>query len=83
MIDNLQYRLLSRYIQNAFIYDDKGNSQPVEDLHYSPQDAFYKAEGSLNLFYTCNIWVNGALKNSGLRACLWTPFEEGVFLSYP
>lgn len=83
MIDSLQYRLLSGYIQNAFIYDEKGNSQPVENLHYSGQDAFYKARGSLNLFYTCNTWVNGALKHSGLRACLWTPFEEGIFLRYP
>ncbi|MFO7719906.1 MAG: TIGR02117 family protein [Gillisia sp.] len=83
MIDSLQYRLLSEYIQNTFIYDDQGETQHVEDLHYSGKDAFYKARGSLNLFNTCNTWVNEALKHSGLKACLWTPIEEGIFLRYP
>lgn len=83
MIDSLQYRMLSEYIQNTFLYDDEGNSQPVEGLHYSGKDAFYKARGSLNLFNTCNTWVNEALKHSGLKACLWTPIEEGIFLRYP
>ncbi|MFO7721348.1 MAG: DUF2459 domain-containing protein, partial [Gillisia sp.] len=32
---------------------------------------------------TCNTWVNEALKHSGLKACLWTPIEEGIFLRYP
>ncbi len=83
MIDSLQYRRLSEYIQNTFIYDDEGNSEPVEGLHYSGRDVFYKAKGSLHVFNTCNTWVNEALKHSGLKACLWTPFEEGIFLRYP
>lgn len=83
MIDSSQYRLLSEYISKTFMYDDEGNSQPVEGLHYSRRDVFYKARGSLNLFNTCNTWVNEALKHSGLKACLWTPFEEGIFIRYP
>lgn len=82
-IDSLQYRRLSEYISNTFIYDKGGKSQPVKGLHYGGQDAFYKAKGSLNLFNTCNTWVNKALKHSGLKACLWTPFEEGIFFRYP
>lgn len=83
MIDSSQYRLLSEYISNTFMYDNEGNSQHVEGLHYSRRDAFYKARGSLNLFNTCNTWVNNALKHSGLKACLWTPVEQGIFLRYP
>lgn len=83
MIDDSQYLLLSEYISNTFMFDDEGNSQPVQGLHYSGQDVFYRAKGSLNLFNTCNTWVNNALKHSGLKASLWTPFEEGIFLRYP
>lgn len=83
LIDSIQYRRLSEYIQNTFLYDNQGNSLPVKGLHYSGQDAFYRTKGSLHLFNTCNTWVNRALKHSGLKACLWTPFEEGIFLRYP
>lgn len=82
-IDSIQYRKLSAYIVNTFEYDSLGNTRPVSGLHYNDNDVFYQATGSLNLFKTCNTWVNTGLKKSGLKACLWTPFVEGVFLRYP
>lgn len=78
-IDRKQYQLLTEYIRNSFDYDGQGVPQLVQDLHYNDTDAFYRAKRSLNLFYTCNTWANEALKYSGLTACLWTPFAEGVF----
>lgn len=77
-----QYRKLAQYIRNSFEYDQQGNAQQVPDLHYNRKDAFYRARRHLNLFYTCNTWTNNALKNSDLRACLWTPFDKGVFYHY-
>lgn len=82
-IDNDQYKKLVNYIADTFEYDPAGNSQPVPNLHYSQSDAFYKAKGSLHLFKTCNTWVNTGLKKAGMKACLWTPFVEGIFLRYP
>lgn len=82
-IENEQYRMLAEYIKNTFEYDEENNaSQPVPGLHYSHDDAFYRARGSLHLFNTCNTWVNNGLKEAGLRACLWTPFVEGIFYQY-
>lgn len=82
-MSKLQFQKLSNYIKNSFDFDENGNPQPIPNLHYSTDDAFYKAKGSLNLFYTCNTWTNNALKTSGLEACLWTPFVEGIFNRYP
>ena len=45
-------------------------------------DAFYDAKGSYNLTRTCNTWTNNALKAAGLKACLWTPFDSGIFWQY-
>lgn len=82
-VDSLQYRQLSTYIINSFKYGPEGKVLPVPDLHYNNNDVFYYATGSLSLFKTCNTWVNNGLKQSGLKACFWTPFVEGVFLRYP
>lgn len=77
-----QYTRLSDYVIKSFDLDPQGKPKKVPDLHYSSNDAFYKAVGSLNLFYTCNTWTNDALKSSGMKACLWTPFVEGIFYRY-
>lgn len=83
-INNEHYQKLVEYIKDTFKYDEvSGDSQPVPGLHYSYNDAFYRARGSLNLFNTCNTWVNNGLKEADLRACLWTPFVEGIFYHYP
>ncbi|HXU27639.1 MAG TPA: DUF2459 domain-containing protein, partial [Bacteroidia bacterium] len=45
-------------------------------------DSFYEAVGVYGLFYTCNTWANNGLKYCGQKACLWTPFEKGIFYQY-
>lgn len=77
-----QYKDLVTYVSESFEKDSGGNVIPVEDLHYNQNDAFFRAKRSLNSFYTCNTWVNNGLKNANLRACLWTPFDEGIFYQY-
>lgn len=78
-----QYLKLSDYIKNSFKYDKQGNTIHIEtDANYGNNDAFYEAIGSYSLFHTCNTWTNNGLKESGLKACFWTPFESGIFYQY-
>ena len=77
-----QYEKLVQYVLFSFEKDMAGKPKPVKDLHYNQNDAFFHAKGSLHFFYTCNTWVNDGLKAAGLRACLWTPFDDGIFYQY-
>lgn len=77
-----EYLKLTDYIKNSFDFDPMGRAQKIPNLHYTQHDAFYKAKGSLHVFNTCNSWANNALKSSGLKASLWTPFVEGIFYKY-
>lgn len=77
-----EYQRLVEYVRWSFQKDFSGNFKPVSNLHYNRNDAFFYAKRSLNSFYTCNTWVNNGLKEAGLPACLWTPFDEGIFYKY-
>ena len=81
-ISKAQYEKLVEYVLFAFQKDFSGTPSVVEDLHYNQHDAFFHAKGSLHFFYTCNTWINDGLKYAGLRACLWTPFDDGIFYQY-
>lgn len=81
-INEQQYRDLAQYVANSFEKNGSGRANPIPDLHYKRNDAFYPATRSLHFFYTCNTWVNEGLKAADLRACLWTPFDEGIFYQY-
>ncbi len=81
-ITRSQYRDLSEYVINSFQKNSLGEVQQVKGLHYDQLDVFYRAKRSLHFFYTCNTWVNEGLKKADLRACLWTPFDEGIFFQY-
>jgi uncharacterized protein (TIGR02117 family) len=78
-----QYIDLVNYIESYFQKDSLGNFINIPTPNtYGNSDAFYRAKGTLTLFFTCNTWVNSALKSAGLRSCLWTPFQSGVFKIY-
>ena len=77
-----QYKKLTEYILETVNAENNSEIQPVSDLNYYQNDAFYLAETSFHLFKTCNTWTNSALKASGLKACLWTPFPQGIFYQY-
>jgi len=82
MISKEQYARLIDYINSSFQLNTGGKFMPIANAHYNDTDAFYEANGSYSLFHTCNTWANNGLKACGLRACLWTPFDTGIFLKY-
>ena len=83
MISNAQYTRLINYISASFQHDSAGHMIRIAtNANYSNADAFYEANGSYNLFKTCNTWANTGLKKCGQKACLWTIFDTGIFLKY-
>ncbi len=83
VISTEQYNRLIKYITGSFQHDDAGHVEHiVTHANYGDNDAFYEAKGSYSMFYTCNTWANCALKSCGQRACLWTPFDKGIFKKY-
>lgn len=55
-----------------------GDPRREELPGYGPNDAFYTAEGTYSLFRTCNVWTAEALKRSGQKMSLWSPFSFQV-----
>lgn len=80
-LSRLQYKKLSEYILNSFKLRDHMLPRPLE-LKYNEDDIFYPARRSVHFFYNANTWVNNGLKKADLPACLWTPFDEGIFNQY-
>jgi len=81
-ISQKQYQDIVHYVESELQRDSQDKIIPVNDLHYTEFDTFYEARRSYNLFFTCNTWTNKCLKQAGLRACLWTPFDKGVLYQY-
>lgn len=81
-IDKGEYMKLVDYIDKSFEHDSFGNAVQIQGASYWNNDSFYEAKGSYGLFNTCNTWANGGLKAAGLKACLWTPFDKGIFHQY-
>jgi uncharacterized protein (TIGR02117 family) len=77
-ISDLELQKLNVYLQNAFETNEDGSKIILENKGYSLRDDFYKAIGSYSCFNTCNSWVNSGFKQSGLKSCLWTPFDFGL-----
>ncbi len=80
VITNEQYQELSGYILKHLIFSE-GSLKPLE-FRYSENDVFYSSRSSFHAFRTCNTWTNSALKVSGIRACLWTPFAEPLIWQF-
>lgn len=77
-VSTKQLHALNNYINNTFALSEKNSKQILLNKGYYHNDDFYKAKGSYSLFNTCNSWANNALKSSGIKACLWTPFDFGL-----
>jgi len=73
-----QQGLLNQYIMQSFTKGEDGQIIPIPDAGYTKDDEFYEAEGNYNLFRTCNIWVNKALKTIHVKTSIWSPFDRGV-----
>ena len=78
-----QYKRLINYIKSAFQIDANGNFINIKtNANYGTDDAFYEAKGHYNIFFSCNTWINNALKSCAQKACVWTIFQEGIFYQY-
>jgi len=78
-----QFYRLSKYIQKCFATDENGNYQKISTgTLYGQGELFYEATGRFSLFFTCNTWANSGLKACGQKACVWTPFKNGIFRQY-
>lgn len=77
-----ELKKLNKFISESFKKDASGNKIIIADRGYSINDDFYKANGHYSIFKTCNTWVNKAFKESGLKSCLWTPFDFGLIDKY-
>ncbi len=78
-----QYQILEKCIKTSFVLEE--NNRPIcikTNAHYGKTDAFYESKGRYSLFTTCNTWANNVLKQAGLKACFWTPFDKGIFYHY-
>lgn len=81
-ISRESYKKLVRYIDDSFEKEKSGTGRLISGASYRDNDLFYEANGTYNLFVTCNTWVNNGLKAANLKACLWTPFDKGIFYQY-
>jgi uncharacterized protein (TIGR02117 family) len=70
-----QYARLAAYVRAAL---PAGQAVPVPGAHYGSNDAFYEANGSYDLFETCNTWSGRGLKRAGVTVSRWTPFDFNV-----
>lgn len=73
---------LQAYIESSFELDSANRKVMLTNAGYYQNDAFYEANGSFTCLRTCNSWANQGLKQSGMKACAWTPFSFGVLRLY-
>ncbi|WP_103071022.1 TIGR02117 family protein [Aquimarina sediminis] len=77
-INHEQLKKINQYISSTFQLDSKNKKIVLPGLGYRSNDDFYEAKGNYTCFNTCNSWVNNGLKQSGIKACLWTPYDFGL-----
>ncbi len=81
-ISDSELQKLTSYLLHTFETDKNGMKIILENKGYSKIDDFYKSKGSYSFFKTCNSWVNLGFKKSGLKCCLWTPFDFSLINKY-
>lgn len=82
MITKADYAALVNYISDSFQLDENRKIRWIEGHAYNTRDAFYEANRTYSLFYTCNTWANNALKAANQKAALWTPSDKGILWHY-
>lgn len=78
-----QYEKLVKYVDAGFKKNSAGHYMHINTpANYGSDENFYEAENKYSIFYTSNTWNNNALKACGQKACVWTPFDKGIFYHY-
>ena len=81
-VNEAELKKLNQYLLNTFTLTKNGMKTILKNKGYTATDDFYKSNGSYSCFKTCNSWVNIGLKYSGLKSCLWTPFDFVLMRKY-
>lgn len=81
-ISTIEYQNLVLFINESFETKSGDNIKNETDAVYGKNDIFYEAKGSYSLFYTCNSWVNQALKAANQKAAFHTLTDTGIFRHY-
>ena len=81
-VSDAQLKALNTVLLASFQLNDQGKKVIISGASYGSRDNFYKANGRYSYKRTCNTWGNTALKESGMKAALWTPFDFGVLRRY-
>ena len=68
-------------INASFKQSDDQTRLPI-DAQLTGTDAFYEAEGTFNIFITCNTWISRILRDTGFQFGYWTPTPYAVTLSH-
>lgn len=83
MVSDRDYVELIRYILNSIKKDQNNKAiRIITSANRGDLDAFYEAKGRYHIFNTCNTWANRGLKYARQKACLWTIFQEPIFMKY-
>lgn len=77
-VNQKQLKKINQYISATFRLNAENKKIVLPGLGYYKNDDFYEAMGNYTCFNTCNSWVNTGLKQSDIKACLWTPFDFGL-----
>ncbi len=78
-LDATQYDALVAFLLESGVRDAGGRFVPVAGaVGHCETDAFYESRGRYSPLFTCNTWVNTALKRAGAPCCLWTPFSSPI-----
>ena len=81
-LTSVQNEKLQEYIAAGFKLDSANGKIILAQPGYFHNDAFYEANGDFTCLRTCNSWVNQGLKQSGMKACFWTPFSFRLLSLY-
>lgn len=77
-----QITAIDAFLLDAFRLDSAGHKQLIPGAGYGTQDDFLEGRDRYSALRTCNTWVNDALKEAALPACLWTPYDFMVLRLY-
>jgi len=78
------FEKMMEYIDQSFQKDSNQNYLCINPVKWMPDcGKFFESSIIYSFINTCNNWTNTAIKKSGVKTSLWTPFSFGVlfFLS--
>lgn len=82
VMTDVQYSTLLDGITASFARTPAGQPIAINTPGFSTTDMFFEAQGTFNLFQTCNVWIGQQLRAAGLRFGMWTPTPYAISVSH-